>query len=324
MEDIDYSFKLDHYRKFTLTLNNPAFRLRNKAVRMNCIYYHIAKIKGKIVYLRIRRTELVSILIQRHFYMYEANYNHILEDYKNGIYPERLHKYDFYNEDSDYDYNMKFVIRGNSPTIILTHSNNSNNNPSLGKIIYRTIDAVDVMEEVICHFRDDGRIQEMPVEEMVPFLNEQTRYKYFKKELKFLKEPKYESSECMVCSEDWSSLLKLNLICGHSICNSCMNNLVSQKCPACRMDLVSYERELKPIELIQYELEEECPLFICDHWFEEDIAVFANHMLNKIGLKGIYEMDYETLIDYEDAKFEDLNKIIRILYDTKVYVLCSG
>lgn len=318
-------FKLLHYRKFALTLNNPAFRLRNKAVRMNIFCYHIIKSGKKETYICLKKIEALSILIQRHFDIYAETYNNIKEDYIKGIVPDRIHQYECYNMDNDYDYVIRNVFHSGSSGYIITHKRDETI-PSayLGKTLYRVIELEFIEKEIENRLRDEMTICEFPVAEMMPFLKDEILYSLTEKDPIFLKETDYVMDTCPICIESWSEHTTQLIIpsCCHSICKDCYNKLKNKCCPICRIEITTKTEELRSIEELEDMIQHECPIYICDYWFDE-LESFAHYLAECWDLNKIFDLDYEFKIDYCDEKYREIKKIAKISSHFEVSVLCS-
>lgn len=304
-------YKVHHYRKFRFVLHHPAFKLRNKAVRMDIVRYARCgeRLNGNFcVGFEVDDFKL-AILVARQYGVYNNTYYQI----KNNLQVNRINP----KKDVPYCYDEDFEIRNDKGMEVNEYKDGHytcyNNGAEDWEYRVLSEDNNGVDEAIIEYLTEEEGIYNCDINWLKNYIKEDILY--YETAVEEDDEEAFnddERDECPCCMEKYADLPQgvdtRTIRCGHSFCEPCITNWINQEhntCPLCRKDIeVDTQEERSNEELFNY-MNQETPGSILENWFDDKWEVI-DAMKDEDGIAHTLGYDDGDSVDFSD----DLHKIM--------------
>ena len=296
-------FKILHYRKLRLCLYNPAFRLRNKAVRMGIATYNPAgdRLGNKRFCLEFVVDDFkLAILQARQFGLYNNCYYTIKDKLIN-----RINK-----KDIPYTYDDDFEIRNDTGYESYEDTDGSytcyNNGQEEWEYRVLSNDNNGVDEAIMTYLTDNDGIYNCDMDFLRQYIREDILFYELTTEdddeEQFNDDDRVECPCCMEKFEDLPQGVDATTIrCGHTFCEPCINNWKQDHntCPLCRKDIdLTTTEERDNDELLNY-MQQENPRSVMENWFNDrweliDALKEEDGLAHTLGYDNGESIDFNT------------------------------
>lgn len=308
-------YKVHHYRKFRLVLHHPAFKLRNKAVRMEIAGYKPdwnRDEKGRVnIAFEVDDFKL-AILVARQYGVYNNCYYTI----KNNLQVNRIKP----SRDVPYCYDEDFEIRNDKGLEIMENKDGFytcyNNGQEEWEYRVLSNDNNGVDEAVMDYLTNENGIYNCDMDWLRDYIKDEIKYYEIDGDEDDEDEEQFDDTdrvECPCCMEKFEDLPQgidtRTIRCGHTFCEPCITNWINQDhntCPLCRKDIETqpHREERSNEELFNY-MNQETPGSILENWFDDKWEVI-DAMKNEDGLGHTLGYDNDDSIQFNG----DLDKVM--------------